>query len=150
MTQTPSNKAAQFREMHKPGEPFIIPNPWDAGSARMLEKLGYKALATTSSGFALTQGRKDYGVTRDEVIAHCEAIAAAVDIPVSADLENGFGSTPKDVGETIRRASQTGIAGGSMKTLPEIRQNLSLKKVTPLIASPPPLKQREQPTMGSF
>ena len=114
-TQSQDNKAEAFRALHKPGDPFVIPNPWDEGSARILEKLGFVALATTSSGFALTQGRKDYGVTRDEVISHCKAVAAAVDIPVSADLENGFGSTPEDAAETIRRAAETGLAGGSME-----------------------------------
>jgi len=108
-------KVKIFREMHTPGNPFIIPNPWDAGSAQIFEKLGYKALATTSSGFASTLGREDYGVTRDEVLIHCETITSVVEIPVSADLENGFGHTPENACETIRLAMQTGLVGGSME-----------------------------------
>lgn len=112
---TIADKTARFRALHTPGDPFVMPNPWDAGSARILEGLGFKALATTSSGFAITRGRRDYGVTREEAIAHCREIAAAVDLPVSADLENGFGRSPEDAAETIRLAAQTGIAGGSIE-----------------------------------
>ncbi len=108
-------KVESFLSLHRAGDPFIIPNPWDAGSARILEGLGFKALATTSSGFALTKGRKDYGVTRDDALAHCREIAAAVNIPVTADLENGFGPSPKDAHETIRLAAETGLAGGSIE-----------------------------------
>lgn len=108
-------KTAAFRALHQPGEPFIIPNPWDAGSARILEGLGFKALATTSSGFALTKGRRDYGVTRDELLEHCRTLAATVDIPVTADLENGFGPRPEDAHETIRLAAMTGLCGGSIE-----------------------------------
>ncbi len=108
-------KAAAFRELHKPGEPFVIPNPWDAGSARIMEGLGFKALATTSSGFAMTLGRKDYGVTKDEALTHGAVIADAVDIPVSADLENGFGLKPEDAADTIARACETGLTGGSIE-----------------------------------
>lgn len=109
------NKAAFLRKLHKPGEPFVIPNPWDVGSARILEGLGFKALATTSSGFALTLGRRDYGVTQEEALTHGGAIAAAVDIPVIADLENGFGLTPEAAAETIARACKTELAGGSIE-----------------------------------
>ncbi|MEZ5892004.1 MAG: isocitrate lyase/phosphoenolpyruvate mutase family protein [Parvularculaceae bacterium] len=112
---TPSEKAAAFRALHKPGAPFVIPNPWDAGSARMLEGLGFKALATTSSGFAMTLGHRDYGVTRDQAVSHGGAVAAAVDIPVSADLENGFGPKPEDAARTIAEACKTGLAGGSIE-----------------------------------
>lgn len=108
-------KAAAFRALHKPGAPFVIPNPWDAGSARILEGLGFKALATTSSGFALTLGRRDYGVTREEALSHGAAVADAVAIPVSADLENGFGPAPEDAAETIARACETALAGGSIE-----------------------------------
>jgi 2-methylisocitrate lyase-like PEP mutase family enzyme len=100
---------------HRDGPPLLLPNPWDIGSARLLESLGFEALATTSSGFAATLGRLDYGVTRDEALDHAAAIAAAVDVPVSADLENGFGDAPEEVAETIRRAMQTGLAGGSIE-----------------------------------
>ena len=108
-------KIDAFRALHRPGAPFIIPNPWDAGSARILAGLGFTALATTSSGFALTQGRRDYRVTRDDALAHCRAVAAAVSVPITADLENGFGATPQDAAQTIRLAAQTGLCGGSIE-----------------------------------
>ncbi len=108
-------KTSRFLALHRPGAPFILPNPWDNGSARILEGLGFSALATTSSGFALTKGRRDYGVTRDEVIDHCRDIAGAVDIAVTADLENGFGARPEDAAETIRLAAQTPLCGGSIE-----------------------------------
>ncbi|CAK9039406.1 Probable multidrug resistance protein NorM (Multidrug-efflux transporter) [Durusdinium trenchii] len=106
---------AAFRNLHQPGDPFVIPNPWDVGSARMLAGLGFKALATTSSGFALTLGRKDYNVTRGEAVRHGGEIADAVDIPVIADLENGFGPAPEDAAQTIRDALATGLSGGSIE-----------------------------------
>ncbi len=108
-------QSGAFRALHQPGAPFVMPNPWDAGSARILEGLGFKALATTSSGFAMTLGRRDYGVTREEAITHGAAIADAVAVPVSADLENGFGPDPEDAAETIRLACATGLAGGSIE-----------------------------------
>ncbi len=105
-----------FLELHqREGQPLLLPNPWDVGSARLLESLGFEALATTSSGFAATLGRLDYGVTRDEALEHAAAIAAAVDVPLSADLENGFGDSPEDVAETVRLAVQAGLAGGSIE-----------------------------------
>ncbi len=112
---TQAEKVATFRQLHESGETFVIPNPWDAGSARLLQGAGFKALATTSSGFALTLGRKDYGVTRDEAVNHGGIIADAVDIPVIADLENGFGSTPEAAAQTIRNALKTNLAGGSIE-----------------------------------
>src|SRR5918998_2734568 len=105
-----------FLELHhRDGQPLLLPNPWDVGSARLLESLGFEALATTSSGFAATLGRLDYGVTRDEAIQHAETIAAAVQVPVCADLENGFGDAPEEVAETVRRAVQAGLAGCSIE-----------------------------------
>lgn len=115
MPAASADKVKAFRALHKKGEPLFMPNPWDAGSARVLEGLGFKALATTSSGFAMTFGRKDYGVSREDALRHGEALAAAVDIPVSADLENGFGLTPDDAALTIREAAKTGLAGGSIE-----------------------------------
>ena len=112
---TVSEKVQRFRSLHQQGAPFVIPNPWDVGSARILEGLGFQALATTSSGLALTKGRHDYDVTRKEALSHCHDIAAGVDIPVTADLENGFGSTPEDAAETIRLAAATGLCGGSIE-----------------------------------
>jgi len=105
-------KAETFRALHRPGAPFIIPNPWDMGSARMLAAMGAQALATTSSGFAFTLGRPDMGhVSRDEMLAHCAAIVAATPLPVSADLENGFGEAPETVAETVRMAAEIGLVG---------------------------------------
>lgn len=105
-----------FLELHhRDGQPLLLPNPWDIGAARLLESLGFEALATTSSGFAATLGRLDYGITRDEALEHAATIAAAVDVPVSADLENGFGDAPEEVAETIRRTRRTGLAGGSIE-----------------------------------
>jgi 2-methylisocitrate lyase-like PEP mutase family enzyme len=100
---------------HRDGPPLLLPNPWDAGSARLLESLGFEALATTSSGFAATLGRLDYGVTRDEALEHAAAIARAVSVPVSADLENGFGDAPEEAAETVRLAARAGLAGGSIE-----------------------------------
>src|SRR4051794_23994772 len=102
---------AEFRALHE-GDPFVIPNPWDAGSARMLEELGFKALATTSSGFAFTLGRADGDVTLDEVIEHTRVLAAATPLPVSVDLENGYGPAPADAARAIERAAEAGGAGG--------------------------------------
>lgn len=116
MTNDPAPAvAARFRELHVPGTPLFMPNAWDIGSARTLVALGAQAIATTSSGFALTRGRRDYQVTRAEAIAHGAELAAAVDVPVSADLENGFGTTPDDAAATIRSAADAGLAGGSIE-----------------------------------
>jgi 2-methylisocitrate lyase-like PEP mutase family enzyme len=111
----PDNKRATFLNLHTKGTPLIMPNPADRGEARVLASLGFSALATTSGGFAATLGRSDYGVTRDEAIAHAAAIAAAVDVPVSADLENGFGDAPEAVATTVRRAADAGLAGCSIE-----------------------------------
>jgi 2-methylisocitrate lyase-like PEP mutase family enzyme len=105
---------AEFRALHA-GEPFLIPNPWDAGSARMLEQLGFKALATTSSGFAFTLGRADGDVTLDEVIAHTALLAGAVSIPVAIDLENGYGRSAPDAARAVSAAADAGAAGGSIE-----------------------------------
>src|SRR5271154_2890189 len=115
MSATQNEKATKFRALHTEPHAFIIPNPWDAGSARILAGLGFQALATTSAGFAFSLGRRDGMVTRDEVFAHCRAIAEATDLPVAADLENCFGDDPRTVAETIRLAAATGIVGGSVE-----------------------------------
>jgi 2-methylisocitrate lyase-like PEP mutase family enzyme len=107
--------ASAFLDLHVPGRPLLMPNPWDVGSAKLLESLGFKALATTSSGFAATLGRRDYGITREEAIAHSAALAAAVDVPVSGDLENGFADEPEGVAETVRLAIDAGLAGCSIE-----------------------------------
>jgi len=103
----------RFRDLH--ATPFVIPNPWDVGSARILASLGFPALATTSAGFANALGRPDGRVTREEALAHCRQIAEATPLPVSADLENGFGDAPEQVAETVALASRTGLAGCSIE-----------------------------------
>lgn len=107
--------ADRFLELHRPGRPLLMPNPWDRGSARLLESLGFEALATTSSGFAATLGRLDGMVSREEAIAHAAEIVEAVDVPVSADLENGFVDDPSDVAETVRLALDAGLSGCSIE-----------------------------------
>lgn len=113
MKQT--DTAAAFQELHHRPGIFLIPNPWDAGSARLLAALGFEALATSSSASAATLGRRDGRITREEALAHARGIAAATELPVSADLENGFGDDPDTVAETIRLAAETGLAGASIE-----------------------------------
>ena len=108
------DKAEAFRALHE-GEPFVIPNPWDVGTAKVLAGLGFKALATTSSGFAFTLGRPDGNVTLDEVADHIRALDRATDLPVSADLENGYGPEPQDAARAIERAAEAGAVGGSIE-----------------------------------
>ena len=107
-------KGEAFRALHA-GEPFVIPNPWDAGSARVMQALGCKALATTSSGFAFTLGRRDGEVTPDEAMAHTASVTAATDVPVSVDLENGYGPEPEDAALAITRVAAAGAVGGSIE-----------------------------------
>ena len=106
---------ATFLELHTPGTPLLMPNPWDAGSAKLLASLGFKALATTSSGFAATLGRLDGNVTRDEAIEHARVIVQATDLPVNGDLENGFADDADGVAETVRAAIDAGLAGCSIE-----------------------------------
>jgi 2-methylisocitrate lyase-like PEP mutase family enzyme len=108
-------RGAAFRALHLRDGAFIIPNPWDTGTARLLAHLGFEALATTSAGFAASVGRRDYAVSRDEMIAHVAVIAAATPLPVSADLQNGFGDAPQAAAETIRLAAAAGVVGGSIE-----------------------------------
>jgi 2-methylisocitrate lyase-like PEP mutase family enzyme len=115
MTTTQMDKAIRFRALHERPGTFAIPNPWDAGAARLLAMLGFEALATTSAGFAFTLGRKDGAVTRDDAMAHCRLLVAASDLPVSADLENCFGDDPATVAETVRLAAGTGLVGCSVE-----------------------------------
>ncbi len=110
-----SSAARRFRELHVPGSPLLMPNPWDAGSARLFASLGFEALATTSSGFAATLGRADGSVTREEAIAHAATIVAATDLPVSADLEDCFATSPGGVAETVGLALDAGLAGCSIE-----------------------------------
>lgn len=110
-----ADKVVTFRALHVPGRPLLMPNPWDAGTAKLLASLGFAALATTSSGYAATLGRLDGGVSRDEALAHAASIVAAVDIPVSADLENGFADDPGAVSATVTEAVGVGLAGCSIE-----------------------------------
>jgi len=107
-------KALEFRALHA-GKPFVIPNPWDAGSARVMAALGFKALATTSSGFAFTLGRLDGQATLAEVVEHAAAVDQATDLPVSVDLENGYGPDPESAALAIRRIAEAGAVGGSIE-----------------------------------
>ena len=108
-------KAARFLELHRPGDPLLLPNPWDQGSARLLASLGFQALATTSSGFAATLGRLDGSVSRDEALDHAAAVVAATELPVSADLENCFADDPAGVARTVTLAVEAGLAGCSVE-----------------------------------
>jgi 2-methylisocitrate lyase-like PEP mutase family enzyme len=111
---TQNDKAAAFRALHQTGT-FVIPNPWDIGTARLLAHLGFAALATTSAGFAFSRGQPDGAVTRKETMKHAREIVGATDLPVSADLENGFGDAPREAAETIRQAAAAGLVGGSIE-----------------------------------
>ncbi|MEP7357005.1 MAG: isocitrate lyase/phosphoenolpyruvate mutase family protein [Anaerolineales bacterium] len=115
MTATQAEKAERFRALHAGPGAFIIPNPWDAGSARLLAGLGFKALATSSGASAGTLGRRDGQVRREEALAQARAIVEATDLPVSADLEKGFGDAPAEAAETIRLAGAAGLVGGSIE-----------------------------------
>jgi 2-methylisocitrate lyase-like PEP mutase family enzyme len=111
---TQQEKATEFRALHE-GDPFVIPNPWDAGSAVVLAALGFRALASTSSGFAFTLGRPDGAATLDEVVEHARALDAATPLPVSMDLENGYGPAPEDAARVITRVAEAGAVGGSIE-----------------------------------
>jgi 2-methylisocitrate lyase-like PEP mutase family enzyme len=115
---TQAEKGRAFRALHERDAAFIIPNPWDAGTARLLAHLGFEALATTSAGYAFSAGQPDSTIGRDETMAHVAAVVAATDLPVSADLENGFGDAPETVAETIKLAAAAGLVGGSIEDLP--------------------------------
>ena len=107
--------ARWFAQLHAGAQPLLLPNPWDVGSARLLSALGFQALATTSSGFAATLGRLDGSVTRDEALEHAAALAAATDLPLSADLENGYADDPEGVADTVRLAIEAGLVGCSIE-----------------------------------
>jgi 2-methylisocitrate lyase-like PEP mutase family enzyme len=109
-----TRKGVAFERLHA-GAPFVIPNPWDAGSARVLAALGFEALATTSSGFAFTLGRLDGGVTLDEVVEHAAALDRATELPLSVDLENGYGDDPESCAHAIARVAAVGAVGGSIE-----------------------------------
>jgi 2-methylisocitrate lyase-like PEP mutase family enzyme len=113
--RTQSEKAEAFRALHARPQAFIIPNPFDAGTARLLEHVGFEALATTSAGYAFTVGQRDNTIGREQMMKHVREIVSATDLPVSADLENGFGDDPGVVAETIRLAADAGLAGASIE-----------------------------------
>ena len=112
---TQTAKAARFKALHEQEGMFLLPNPWDVGSAKILEGLGFQALATTSAGFALSKGFSDYEVTRDMVMEHIREISAASGLPLNADLENGFGHDAETCAETIRLGAAAGLVGGSIE-----------------------------------
>jgi 2-methylisocitrate lyase-like PEP mutase family enzyme len=121
LTQIAKGKA--FRALHERDQAFIIPNPWDVGTARLLARLGFEALATTSMGYAFSAGQLDNTVDRGRMMEHLSQIASATDLPVSADLENGFGDTPEVVSETIKMAAGTGVVGGSIEDATGVRDH---------------------------
>ena len=112
---TQAERGEAFRALHERDVAFIIPNPWDVGTARLLAHLGFEALATTSAGYAFSVGQRDNTIGRDRMMTHVAEIASATDLPVSADLESGFGDSPETVAETIRLAAATGLVGGSIE-----------------------------------
>jgi 2-methylisocitrate lyase-like PEP mutase family enzyme len=129
-----AEKAEAFEALHR-GEPFVIPNPWDAGSAKVLEALGFKALATTSSGFAFTLGRLDGGTTLDDVVAHVRALDEASGLPVSVDLENGYGPEPETAANAIARVAEAGAVGGSIEDYDPAGHLYALEHATERIAA---------------
>jgi len=131
---TQDEKAERFRALHE-GDAFIIPNPWDAGSAKVFAALGFHALATTSSGFAFTLGRADGNATLDEVVAHVRALDAATDLPVSVDLENGYGPDPRDAANAIARAAEAGAVGGSIEDYDPSGRLYDLDQATERVAA---------------
>lgn len=108
-------KSQEFVELHKPGNCFVIPNPWDRGSAKLLSHLGFQALASTGAGFAFSQGHADLSITKKEMMKYLSDIASATNLPINADLQNGFGDSPEEVAITIIEASKTGVVGGSIE-----------------------------------
>jgi 2-methylisocitrate lyase-like PEP mutase family enzyme len=129
---------SSLRELHE-GEPFVIPNPWDVGSAKVLESLGFKALATTSSGFAFTLGKRDGEATLDEVVAHVAALSGAVEVPISVDLENGYGAP----GVAIRRVAEAGAQGASIEDWGRDARRLyeldeAVERIRAAVAAAPP------------
>jgi 2-methylisocitrate lyase-like PEP mutase family enzyme len=134
-TTSQSEKADTLRALHVPGTPLLMPNAWDEGSARLFAAIGCAAIATTSGGFAVTRGRLDGAMTRDEVLAHSGDLTRAVDIPVSADLEDCFAAEPEGVAVTIAAAIAAGLAGGRSRTSPATATTRSTNLATRRSAS---------------
>jgi 2-methylisocitrate lyase-like PEP mutase family enzyme len=120
--RTQADKGRAFRALHERDHAFIIPNPWDTGTARLLAGLGFEALATTSAGYAFSCGQRDNTIGRERMLAHVRDIVQATDLPVSADLENGFGDAPSVVADTIRLAAAAGLAGASIEDMSNDRE----------------------------
>jgi 2-methylisocitrate lyase-like PEP mutase family enzyme len=131
---TQEEKAAAFAALHE-GEPFVIPNPWDTGSARLLAAIGFQALATTSSGFAQTIGRRDGTVTLDEMAAHVADLDRATELPVSADLENGYGPEPADAARSISTIAAAGAVGGSIEDYDPAGEIYPIEQATERVAA---------------
>jgi 2-methylisocitrate lyase-like PEP mutase family enzyme len=123
MAASQADKAAAFEALHKAPGVFVIPNPWDPGSARLLAGLGFKALTTTSAGYARSIGFPDYNAGRENVMAHIRAMAPVIDVPLAADLEDGFGPKPENCAETIRQGAAAGLVGGSIEDFTGDRAN---------------------------
>ena len=134
MVERQREKAELFRDLHR-GEPFLIPNPWDAGSAKVLEALGFEALASSSSALAFTLGRPDGEATLDEVVDHARAVDAATGLPLSVDLENGYGSEPEDAARAIERAAAAGAVGGSIEDFDPAGRLYELGQATERVAA---------------
>jgi len=131
-----AEKAARFLKLHRQPRPLLLANAWDVGSAKLLESIGFQALATTSSGYAASLGRLDYGVSREEALAHAAALVAATDVPVSADFEDGFAADAAGVAESVRLALQVGLAGCSVEDWDPREQRLfSLDEAAERIAA---------------
>ena len=137
-----SEKAAGFRALHERARAFIIPNPWDVGTAKMLEALGFEALASTSAGFAQSIGKIDGAVDRDTMLAHVTQLAAATDLPMSADLENGYADEPAGVAETVRLAAAAGLCGCSIEDYSWDEPAGRTRSHMPPNASVPPPRRR--------
>ena len=159
---TQAEKGSRFRALHQRDRAFIIPNPWDAGTARLLARMGFEALATTSAGYAFSAGLQDGAVGRDAMLKHVADIVAATDLPVSADLENGFGDSPETCAETIRLAAATGLAGGSIEdvsprpaatiyafehAVERVRAAVEAAKPCPCPSSSPPAQKISSPAI---
>ncbi len=145
------NRAAAFLELHRPGDPLLMPNPWDPGSAKLLASLGYRALATTSAGYAGSLGRSDYGLSRDEVLAHAAELVEATPLPVNADFENGFADAPEEVAANVRLAAATGLAGCSVEDYSGRADDPigDTRSISRWSALPPPRRRPGTPSTGS-
>lgn len=136
--QEQTRKAQAFKALHERPGIFVIPNPWDAGSAKMLASLGYQALATTSAGYAFSQGKADGALSLDDTLANVRAIVAATDLPVAVDLENGFADDPAECAKSLLRAAEAGAVGGSIEDATAVPTRRSIALNTPWHASKPP------------